>query len=469
MNHGGVCGQHLNNIVIYTPCFHEGTLVAFAANRAHWVDVGGSRMGFGSYDTTEIFQEGLQLRSLKIYEAGKRNDSLWQVLEDNIRFPESSLGDLRAQIASCNIADRRLQELYDRYDSATIAASIATIWDQAEAEAREVVTEIPDGIYEAESFLDNDGRDTTTPLRVKTKVTVRGSDMVIDYTGMNPQVNSPLNSGHSGGLAAARIAFKCLTLPNAPVNEGCFRPLELISPEGTMVNARSPAAIGLWSVAMPTVVDTILKALAPALPDRIPAAHKADMGGCSFHGFWEESGKRFLLMNIMGGGWGGKPVGDGESAAMSICQGDVRNAPIEVQEMNYPFLVECHKLRTDSGGAGRTRGGLGVEVRYRCLQATQANINLDRTVDAPWGLHGGKAGAVNKAIVQRTDGSQETVLKQTNLQLNAGDSVTFLTAAGGGYGPPGERPRDAINSDIEAGFITEEAALRDYGIEGASE
>ncbi|MDP6427180.1 MAG: hydantoinase B/oxoprolinase family protein [Rhodospirillales bacterium] len=464
MNHGEVCGQHLNNIVIYTPCFYEGELIAFAANRAHWVDVGGSRVGFGSYTSTEIYEEGLQLRSLKIYEAGKRNQAIWQILEDNIRFPESSLGDLRAQIAACNIADRRLAELYGRYDAATVSACIDNIWDQSEAEARDVVRQIPDGTYEAESYLDNDGRDLNTPLRVKASVTVKGGDMIIDYTGMHPQVNSPLNSGHSGGLAAARIAFKCLTLPNAPVNEGCFRPLELISPEGTMVNAKPPAAIGLWSVAMPTVVDTILRALAPALPDRIPAAHKGDMGGCSFYGYREDDGKRFLLMNIMGGGWGGKPDGDGESAAMSICQGDVRNAPIEVQEMNYPFLIECHKLRTDSGGAGRSRGGLGVEVRYRCLQPTTANINFDRTHDAPWGLHGGREGAVNQAIIRRTDGTQEIALKATNVKLNTGDSVTFLTGAGGGYGPPEERSKEAIAADIKAGFISEEAAVRDYGV-----
>jgi N-methylhydantoinase B len=463
MNHAQVCGQHLNNIVIYTPCFHDGELVAFAANRAHWVDIGGTRVGFGSYATNEIFQEGVQFRSIKIYEAGKRNDAVWQILTDNLRFPESSLGDLRAQIASCNIGERRLVEVFARYGAETVNACIAEIWDQAEAEAREVIAAMPDGTYPAESWLDNDGRTLDKPLRVHVTVTVRGDEMTVDYSGMNPQVPTPLNSGFSGGLAAARVAFKCLTMPDAPVNEGCFRPLKLISPEGTIVNAKPPAAIGLWSIMLPTVIDTILKALAPAMPDAVPAAHKGDMGGVSFYGYREDDGRRFLLMNIFGGGWGGRPSGDGESAAVSICQGDVRNVPVEVQETNYPFVVEHFGLRPDSGGAGAHRGGLGTEITYRCLQKTTANINLERTVDPPWGIHDGAAGKVNRATIRRTDGSVSEVTKQTNIPLGPNDTVTFLTAGGGGFGNARDRSHEAIEDDLREGLITPDGAAADYG------
>jgi len=463
MNHGYICGQHLNNVVIYTPCFHDGKVFAFAANRAHWVDVGGMRTGFGNVETTEIFQEGLQFRSIKIYDAGKRNDGVWQMIEDNVRFPESSLGDLRAQIAACQIAARRLTELLNRYSGPPVNACIRDIWDQAVAEARAVVAAIPDGRYEAESFLDNDGRRLNQPLRVKVTVEVKGSDLTIDYSEMNPQVPSPLNSGYSGGLSAARVAFKCLTMPNAPVNEGCFRPLKLISPEGTMVNAKPPAAIGLWSIALPTVIDTILLALAPALPDKIPAAHKGEMGGCSFYGYREDNGKRFLLMNIFGGGWGGRPHEDGEDASVSICQGDVRNTPIELQEIHYPFLVDYHRLRPDSGGPGKYRGGLGVELRYRCLQSSTVNVNFERIHTPPWGLNGGKPAATNIGLVTRADGSERVVRKETNIPLKAGDLVTFCTAGGGGYGDPRERSRQAIEEDVRLGYVTPEAAARDYG------
>src|SRR5690606_6924509 len=288
MNHGEVCGQHLNNVVVYAPCFHEGKLIGFAANRAHWVDLGGSRQGFGSSATTEIFSEGLQMRSLKIYEEGKLNETLYQMIHDNIRYPAASLGDLRAQIASCQLGARRHAELAGRYGIDTVTACVETIWNQAERAARLVVEKIPDGTYEAESFLDNDGRTLDVPIRVKVKVKVEGSQMTVDYSEMHPQVNSPMNSGRSGGIAAARVAFKALTSPELDVNEGCFRPLTVDLPEGTILSARPPAALGQWSVALPTVIDTILKALASAVPDMVPAAHKGDMGGCSFFGFYED-------------------------------------------------------------------------------------------------------------------------------------------------------------------------------------
>src|SRR5438270_498635 len=320
MNHGGVCGQHLNNVVIYAPCFHEGQVAGFAATRAHWVDIGGIRQGFGSSATTEIFGEGLQFRSLKIYEAGRRNETLWQIIRDNIRFPDAALGDLRAQIAACNVGVKRYGELLARYGRPTVENCVAVVWDQAEAAARRVVETIPDGEYEAESFLDNDGRNLTERLRVKVKVTVAGSRMAVDFSEMQKQVASPLNSGSSSGIAAARVAFKALTSPALDVNEGCFRPLDVVLPEGTMLSAKPPAALGLWSIALPTVIDTILKALAPAMPDRIPAAHKGDMGGGSFFGF-RADGSRFRVMSIGGGGYGNPRERSADAVRSDLKQG----------------------------------------------------------------------------------------------------------------------------------------------------
>src|SRR5260370_6389925 len=336
MTRGVVCGQDLNNVVIYAPCFHEGRVVAFAASRAHGVDIGGSRVGFGSVETTEIYQEGLQFRSLKIYEAGKRNETLWQMIHDNVRFDDAALGDLRAQIGACQLGNRRYGELLARYGSDAVAAAIATIWDNTEREARAFIAKVPDGVYEAESFLDNDGRTLDVKLRIKVRVVIDGSRMVVDFSGMNDQVPGPTNSGYSGGLAAARVAFKCLTLPHSSVNEGCFRPLEIILPDGKLLNARPPAALGLWSIPLPTVIDTILKALAPALPDRIPAAHKGDMGGCSFSGL-RPGGRRFLLMNIFCGGWGGAPPDDVEGASGAADEGDLLTRSVNQQWAQRPF------------------------------------------------------------------------------------------------------------------------------------
>ena len=463
MNQGEVCGQHLNNVVVYAPCFHDGELIGFAANRAHWVDIGGGRQGFGSNATSDIYSEGLQMRSLKVYDAGKVNETLLQIIRDNIRYPDASLGDLRAQIASCQIGARRFGELVGRYSRPVVDRCVQLIWDQTDLAVRAMVENIPDGTYVAESFLDNDGRNLDKPLRIKVSVTVAGSRMTVDFSEMNPQVETPLNSGRSGGIAAARVAFKALTSPTLDVNEGCFRSLDVVLPEGTMLSARPPAALGLWSIALPTVIDTILKALAPAIPDRIPAAHKGDMGGCSFFGFYDD-GSRFLLMNIFGGGWGGRPNGDGASASMSVCQGDVRNTPVELQEIKYPFVIERHMLVPDSGGAGRFRGGLGEELTYRCLRACKGNINFDRTVTPPWGLAGGLAGAVSVAVIERADGTTERVHKATNIAFAPGDKVTFFTAGGGGYGDPHERDRELLRRDVAMGLVTPEAAARDYGL-----
>lgn len=463
MNHAGVCGQHLNNVVVYTPCFHLGKVVAFAANRAHWVDVGGLRTGFGNVQTYEIFHEGIQMRSIKIYDAGKRNDGVWQMISDNIRFPEASLGDLRAQIAACQLGGRRLAEMYTRYSLQTVTDCIAASWDQAEAEARAIVSRMPDGRYTAETRLDSDGLRLDIPLRIKVSVEIRGSEFTIDYSEMNEQVPGPLNSGFSGGLSAARVAFKCLTMPHAPVNEGCFRPLTLISPEGTMVNARPPAALGLWSIALPTVIDTLLRALAPALPGIIPAAHKGDMGGCSFYGTREEGGARYVLMNIFGGGWGGRLNEDGASSSVSICQGDVRNTPVELQEIHYPFLVEYLRLRENSGGPGRQRGGLGIELRYRALEKSTVNVMLERIIEPPWGIEGGECGRSNAALLTSVTGSERAVTKESNIPLVAGDTVTFRTAGGGGYGKPHERSIALIEEDLRQGYITPEGAAADYG------
>jgi N-methylhydantoinase B len=448
--------------VIYAPCFQDGKVVGFAASRAHWVDIGGMRIGFGSVETTEIYQEGLQFRSLKIYQAGKRNETLWQIIQDNVRFPEAALGDLRAQVACCQLGIRRFGELLTRYGREAVADCIENIWDATEGEARAFIEKLPDGAYEAESFLDNDGRSLDVKLRVKVKVIVDGSRMIVDFSEMNDQVPGPTNSGFSGGLAAARVAFKCLTLPRAPVNEGCFRPLEVVLPEGKILNAKWPAALGLWSIPLPTVIDTILKALAPALPELVPAAHKGDMGGCSIGGF-RPDGRRFLLMNIFGGGWGGRPREDGESASVSVCQGDVRSAPVELQEIQYPFLVERFALREDSGGAGKHRGGLGVEIVYRALQRAVANVNTERTKDPPWGLHGGKPGVINAATLIRRDGSQRALLKETGIKLEPGDRLVFRTAGGGGFGDPRTRERKLVADDVAKGFVSPEAAEREYG------
>ncbi|MBX5490241.1 MAG: hydantoinase B/oxoprolinase family protein [Chloroflexi bacterium] len=458
MNYPYICGQHLNNVVVYTPFFHDGALVAFPAVRAHWVDIGGARVGFGPGGTTEIYAEGLQLRSVKLYEAGRLNDSIERIIADNVRLPHAALGDLRAQIAACRVGERRLAELYDRYGASTIAACVRQIWDQAETLARQAVRAIPDGEYCAESFLDPDPfHPEAGPIPIRVRVVVEGDSFTVDLSGLPPQLRGSLNAGESGGVAAARVAFKAVTLPELPVNEGAFRPLRVILPPGTMLSAQPPAPVGNWSLSLPTVVDTLLRALAPALPHLIPAGHKADMGGYTFHGFDRARGRPFIAMGITGGGWGGRPHEDGPSATVSICQGDVRNVPVELQEAYYPLLVERLALRPDSGGDGQYRGGLGVELRVRALQDLAVNRSIERAQCAPWGLHGGQPGAPPCNIVERADGRREEYAHTiSRLPLAEGDVITILTGGGGGWGAPARRDPSLRARDRLRGYVTAE-------------
>jgi N-methylhydantoinase B len=454
MNHPYVCGQHLNNVVVYTPFFHRGELVAFLAVRAHWIDIGGTRVGFGYSGTREIYEEGLQFRSLKLYRGDEPNQDLFQLISDNVRFAESCLGDLRAQIAACRVGDRALGELVNRYGLDVFWRSVSAIWSQSEAVARLELSRIKPGRYQAEALFDSDGVDLEKPVPLKVKVEVSGSEMTIDFSEISDQVPGSINSGESGAVAAARVAFKSLVSPFSPIDEGCFRPLKIIIPAGKILSATPPAPVGNWSRTLPTVVDLILRALATALPDKVAAGHKGDMGGYAFFGIDRRTGRRFLCQTIMGGGWGGRAHEDGENATVSICQGDVQNAPIELQEIYYPVLIEHHRLREDSGGAGKFRGGLGVEISVRVLCDALTNINVERQRTPPWGLFGGQCGEAAKAFVKRSpDEPGEWLAKRPGYPLKKGGSVTFSTAGGGGYGPAAERPRELIERDRRLGYV----------------
>lgn len=453
MNHPYVCGQHLNNVVVYTPFFHGEDLVAFLAVRAHWIDIGGTRVGFGYSGTREIYEEGLQFRSLKLYRGGEPNQDLFQLISDNVRFAESCLGDLRAQIAACRIGDRGLGRLVQRYGLAVFLDCVRTIWDQSEALAREQVARIQPGNYEADALFDSDGVNLNQPVPLKVKIEIVGSEMTIDFSEVSDQVQGSINSGESGAVAAARVAFKSLVSPFSPIDEGCFRPLKIVIPTGKILSATPPAPVGNWSRTLPTVVDLILKALAPAMPHKVAAGHKGDMGGYAFFGTDPRTGRRFLCQTIMGGGWGGRAHEDGENATVSICQGDVQNAPVELQEIYYPVLVEHHRLREGSGGAGKFRGGLGIEISVRVLCDAFTNINVERQRTSPWGLFGGSCGDSAKAWVKQAPDDPGTWLtKRPNYPLKQGGSVTFFTAGGGGYGHASERSLELIERDRRLGY-----------------
>jgi N-methylhydantoinase B len=462
-NHQKVAGQHLNNVLVYTPCFCGGELFGFAAVRAHWIDIGGLSTGFGAANARDPWMEGLQLDQIKLYDAGKLDDKVWRIINDNIRYPESSMGDLRAQIASCQLGERRIAEVVARYHRSVVEEAIDRVFDQSEARCRAVVEKLPDGEYTAEARLGGHPLDGNEPVRIEVKVVIRGSDMTVDLTGCSRQRRGPIN-GRT--LAAAVIAYKAITTPDLPVNEGTLRGLHVEIQEGNFMMATHPAAMAGWGRALPTVVDTILKALAGALPGEIPAAHLGVLGGpVVFFGTDPASGKRFVTQSIEGGGWGARPDADGESACVSICQGDVRNAPIEKMELRWPVLVKRRELRTDSGGAGRFRGGLGLRTEIRGLaEGSWTLADTGRRAFPPWGLNGGKAGLPSDSLMRQPGATELVHVDVTRHLVADGTEVMLVTAGGGGWGNPWERDPQRVRFDVIEGYVSLESARSDYGV-----
>jgi N-methylhydantoinase B len=463
-NHQAVAGQHLNNIVIYAPYFHDGALMMFAMVRAHWIDVGGMSTGFGAGPTVaDPWLEGLQLDQLKIYEAGKLNETLYRVLKDNIRFPESSLGDMKSQMAACRLAARRMDELFAKYGRDTMLAATARIFEETEAKCRNVVSQLADGVYEAQSALDEDGVTPGEPVPIRARVTIDKGAMTIDLSGCSQERRAALNSRT---LAGARVAYKALTGPLDPVNEGSFRALKVIIPEGNIMMARFPAPMSSWSVIVPMVVDTIVAALAPAMPQRVPAGHHGLLGGTVvFFGVHPQTKRRFVVQSIEGGGWGGRPFEDGESGTVSVCQGDVRNGSIEGIELKCPVLVEARALRTDSGGAGKYRGGLGIDMRVRNLVEGKWNFELvKRTQCPPWGLWGGEPGEYGTYLLREPGEREFRAARGVHRPVPVGSEVIVRTGGGGGWGDPLERDVKAVCADVREDFVSRQAAREDYGV-----
>jgi len=463
-NHQAVAGQHLNNVVIYTPIFHGTNLFGFAVIRAHWVDIGGMSTGFGAGGAaSDPWMEGLQIDQLKLYEKGVPDEKLLKMIKDNIRLPESSMGDLRSQIAACRLAERRIGELLDRYGWDTVMASVQKIFDDSEAKCRAVIGKIPDGEYKASSYLDHDFVELDKPVYFNVRVIVSGTDMTIDLTDCSPQRRGAINSRT---LAAPYIAYKAITTPIEPVNEGSFRGLRVEIQEGNLMMARYPAPMSAWSLPLPTVVDTILTSLAPAMPEKIPAAHTGTLGGSlSFWGTYPDTGRRFVMQSIEGGGWGGRPWEDGESASVSVCQGDVRNAPIENVELKCPVIIESRSLRENSAGPGKYRGGLGVATRVRNLLEGRWNLRANgREKMPPWGLWGGKCGVPSDQLLKLPEDADFQHIDRNPVLVPNGSVVIFVTAGGGGWGDPLERDPERVKNDVIEGYVSLEAAKQQYGV-----
>jgi N-methylhydantoinase B len=461
-NHAAVQGQHLNNTVMYTPIHagrDRGGLVGFFAINVHWIDIGGAVPR-----STDIFMEGLQLRSIKLWSKGMPIEEVYRVIENNTRQPTELMGDIAAQLAGCLLGRDLTAELADKYGVATFARAVALILDQSEAAARAFITAMPDGIYGAETFLDND-RAGEEPLPIRVKVIVQGDEMTVDYSEMAGEAKGPINSGYfGGGQTTARVAFKYLMGAGEKANEGTFRPLKLILPPGKILSAAPTAPMGNYSTPFPSVIDTVIRALEKALPQRVPGGHFGTHSGIRFNGR-RPDGTFFGTHDSGHGGWGAGATRDGAGPFRTMAHGDTRIIPLELQEAMLPIRIEAFSLRQDSAGAGTFRGGLGVRKTYRILAPCMVQTNLDRTKCPPWGVQGGREAKPGRfTLVRRRSGEESSIGKEKGLTLEAGDLLCVETGGGGGYGAPKQRPLHLIQRDLDAGYVSAAAAEQDYGV-----
>lgn len=467
-NDPATLGQHLNNVVMYTPVFvgeGQSDLFAFMAVLVHWIDIGGMVPGScAPVGTREIFQEGIQFRSVKLWSEGRRLDDIYRIIEGNTRLPKMLMGDVESQLAGCLKGRDLVVALVARYGVAAARESIRLMWDRSEEAARAAVRALPDGTYTASSFLDNDGAVLDRPVAVNIAMHVLGDEMTVDFSGISEQVVGSINSGREGGaVTVARIAFKYLVSPDEPVNDGLFRPLHIIIPDGKFLSAKPTAPMSMYSTPLPTVIDTVMRAMVQASPQRLAAGHHSNFGIHNLEGYDPRTGERYFSLSSMQGGWGALLNQDGPGPYKTMSHGDTLDVPAEAEEVFHPVRIEHHRIRTDSGGPGKWRGGYGLEKVIRVLAPCTAQINIERTQCPPWGVFGGGDALPPAAYIERAGQEPQRVMKSA-LALEAGDRIRIMSSGGGGYGDPFQRDAARVAEDVRLGYVSPESASRIYGV-----
>ncbi len=460
-------GTHLNDVMVAMPVFAEGELFLFPSVRAHWVDVGGMVPGSLSGAATEIYQEGVVIPPIRVYNEGRPNRAALDLLFANVRLTEDRKGDFRACLAACKQAELRIQELLERYDSWVLSGCIRRSLDRAEERMREQIETIPRGKYFYEDYLETFEGGRFKPVRACIHLEVKHRSITADFTGSSLQVPHPINSSYGVTASGVFIPVKAILDPDFPVNHGAFRPVELIVPEGTIVNARRPAPVGGFVELRKRVISLVMGALAQAIPERV----SADQFGTAFHnmvgGVNPRTGRPFVYYEWPKGGNGAYSGADGQSVMAAIDEGDTRCIhSAEALETEFPVLMEKSALRTDSGGAGRWRGGLGVERRIRLLCSGVYSLLADRAVLPCYGLLGGGPGKSTAAKVIRRgrETPLETPGKRQNMPLRRDDRLVLLSGGGAGYGNPLARPVGEVEADLVAGYISRREAEDRYGV-----
>ena len=457
-------GTHLPDIIIFAPIFYDGQLVAFVGNLAHHVDVGGKVPGSLTPDATEIFPEVIRFSPVKIRKEGVLDQELLRLHRMNVRTPYESSGDLMAQIAANNVGEKRFMELCDEMGADEVLEAVRELEKYCQRRMAAELAKLPAGEYEFTDYLEGDGVTTEEPLKIQVKIQAGGPQLKVDFTGTCPQVKGPLNCVRPMALACIYYVIRAVTDPSIPPNEGTFKDIEVVTPEGSLVNAVYPAATGSGnSITCQRLVDVLLGAMAQAIPEKVCAAAAGSMNGVQIGGFDPVRHEYFANGETVGGGYGGISDQDGTSG-VNTHMTNTRNTPVEVLEKIMPIRVLRYGLLPDSEGPGMYRGGFGIE-RVLEFQTDEVDcfIASDRVKTGPWGLEGGKPAPPASFKVIRADGTVYMLPSKARVRFNTKDQLHIHTAGGGGWGAPEKRDRNLIEIDLRDGMIDAERAEMEYG------
>lgn len=457
-------GSHLSDIGMVMPVFYKEELIAFVGNKAHWSDVGGMAAGSFTTDSTEVFQEGLRFSCVKLIDKGTICTQLVDMIKANVRFPETSEGDMWGQIASLRTGYNRIGEICDKYSVEVVKESMKRLLEQGELISYKRLKEFPKGTWEMTEYMDDDGHGNLVELKVK--VTITEDEFIADFTGSSAQVASPINTGYSSLCAGVKVIYMSILGPGLSVNDGVFKPMRVIAEDGSVLRSHRPAPTSCYFESMIYSSDIVWKALAAAFPNDLGAGHMLSVCSVVLAGLHHKTSEPFLIVEPTGGGWGASKGKDGEVGQFCVGDGETYNVPVEMAESRYGIMIDEYSLHTDGTGAGEFRGGSGAVRVYRALtDGQQFTASFGRNKFPAWGADGGKDGSYNYFEFHDADGTKDGPMGIVARRvLNKDDQAYMVTCTGGGYGNPLKRDPKRVAWDVKNEYITAEQAKQDYGV-----
>ena len=455
---------HLSDIAIVAPVYYEKKLVGLVANQAHHVDVGGYAPGSMPFGVTEIYQEGLQIPPVKLMKRGRLDEEILSLILQNVRTRKETQGDIMAQIAACNVGTARFTDLLDKYGRQKVLSYMQELLDYAERSMRAGIRRIPEGTYSFEDYVEGDGISDEL-IKIKAAIKVGKDHIVVDFAGTDAQVKGPMNARLSGAQACVYYVLKCVIDPELPTNSGAYRAIEVKAQEGSLLQACFPAAVCNANILTDQrVVDVLLGALLEAVPERVVAACSGEMNLMNVGGIHPLTGEYFSHVETYGGGQGGSHSQDGMDGVQTHLT-NTRNAPVEVIESTYPFQIARYGLVSNSEGAGRYRGGVGITREFVvAAKEMRFTLSADRRKIGPWGVFGGQSARTSDCVVVSRDGKKKRLPSKTTTTLKQGDRVIIVTPGGGGWGDPMKRDPEAVRRDVIEELVSLRRARDVYGV-----